>query len=158
MRFPRYFDIGRIEHMTSISPLRLDAWNEPSTVVLWAPDVSGHPLSSLRLWGTQNMPWSRVTDVTYCTFGPTYDPPHFGRRHAGHTRARSRYHHGFPGAHQCAPGRQHVPGELPAAVERRYSRQSRHSSHKSRPREPTGSIALDASPTGHTAGFNSRCR
>ena len=65
-------------------------------------------------------------------------PPHFGRRHAGHTRARSRYHHGFPGAHQCAPGRQHVPGELPAAVEQRYSRQSLSKppqlSHKSRPR------------------------
>lgn len=47
--------------------------------------------------------------------------------HAGHTRAHSRCQRGLPGAHQCVPGRQHVPDELPTAVEQRYNRHSRRS-------------------------------
>ena len=74
-------------------------------------------------------------------------PPHFGRRHAGHTRARSRYHHGFPGAHQCAPGRQHVPGAPPAVVEQRYSRHSWHRPRKTRSCEHRGRRPLKATRT-----------
>ena len=74
-------------------------------------------------------------------------PPALGRRHASHTRARSRGQHGFPGAHQCAPGRQHVPGVPPSVVEQRYSRHSRHRPRKTRSCEHRGRRPLKATRT-----------
>ena len=122
-------------------------------MVLWAPDVPGHPVSSLRLWGTQKMPWSRVEDVTYCTFGPTYRTPPFRAATRGPHASALTLPSRLP---WCPPMR-----PRPAARACRTACRGGAAVKPSKPPQPaqntfTWSGALDASPTGHTAGVADR--
>ena len=96
-------------------PVRLDSSNDPSRVQLWAPDVLSHLVSSLRLWGTQKMPWSRVEDVTYCTFGPTYRTPPFRAATRGPHASALTLPARLP---QRVPARPRLPARGPATASR----------------------------------------